>query len=306
MSKGEQIKTAAAQVEAAKGQYDSAQAQVAYSEIRSPLTGVVTDWPFYAGEMANPGSPLLTVMDMSSVVARVNMAEEQAKDLKVGDEATLTPAGGGEPVPGKVTVVSPAVDPNSTTVQVWVQAANPGERLRAGTSVRVAIVAGTLGGAVLIPADGDSAERRGRHHRQGGRRQGRRARRHRGQIGVKEGDLVQVVSGVAPGERVVTVGGLGLDDKAKVRIVKPGEKNEGDDGEKDGKDGKRAGSDGAHRALDGPARQADHLRHPDARRGRHLPRADDSGRRLSRGRIFRACWSAWTTAWRRSTRCWSP
>ena len=43
-------------------------------------------------------------------------------------------------MPGKVTVVSPATDPNSTTVQVWVQADNPGERLKPGTSVHVAIM----------------------------------------------------------------------------------------------------------------------------------------------------------------------
>jgi len=224
VSKDEQIKTAAAQVEAAKGQYESAQAQVAYSEVRSPLTGVVTDRPIYPGEMANPGSPVLTVMDMSSVVARVNMSEEQAKDLKVGDEATLTPAGGGDPIPGRVTIVSPAVDSNSTTVQVWVQAANPGERLRAGTAVRVAIVAGTIDGAVLIPADAVLPSDEGgtivkvvdakdvAHDKAI-------------EVGVKEKDLVQVVSGVEPGERVVTVGGLGLEDKAKVRVVEqPGEK----------------------------------------------------------------------------------
>ena len=55
-----------AQVEAAKGQYQSAQAQVAYSEIRSPITGVVADRPLYPGEMANAGTPLLTVMDIST------------------------------------------------------------------------------------------------------------------------------------------------------------------------------------------------------------------------------------------------
>src|SRR6185436_4332878 len=121
---------------------------IAYSEIRSPITGVVTDRPLYPGEMANAGMPLLTVMDVSSVVARVNLSQEQAKHVKVGNEATLTPADGSAPVSGKVSIVSPAVDPNSTTVQVWVQALNSGERLRAGASVHVAIVAATIDNAV--------------------------------------------------------------------------------------------------------------------------------------------------------------
>ena len=128
-------------------------------------------------------------------------------------------------------IVSPAVDPNTTTVQVWVQADNRGERLRAGTSVHVAIVAATLDGVTLIPAaaifpsdeggtvvkavdDKDIAHEK------------------KVVLGVKDEDLVQVVAGLAPGERVVTVGGLGLEDKAKVRVMKPGEKAAGED-EKD-------------------------------------------------------------------------
>ncbi len=236
VGKDAQIKGAAAQLETAKGQYESAQAQVSYSEIRSPITGVVTDRPLYAGEMANPGAPLLTVMDVSAVVARVNMAQDQAKNIKVGDEATLTPADGSEPVPAKVTIVSPAVDPNTTTIQVWVQAANSSGRLRAGASVHVAIVAATLDGVTLIPAaavfpsdEGGTIvkvidDKNVAHDR-------------KVTLGVKEEDLVQVVAGVQPGEKVVTVGGLGLEDKSAVRIMKPGEKAAGEE-DKDEKDEK--------------------------------------------------------------------
>lgn len=228
VSKQEQIKGAAAQVETAKGQYQSAQAQVSYSEIRSPITGVVTDRPLYAGETANAGSPVLTVMDVSSVVARVNMGQDQAKGITVGDEATLEPADGSEPLSGRVTVVSPAVDPNSTTVQIWVTAPNPGERVRAGASVHVAIVAATIDGATLIPK---SAVLPGE---EGGSivvsvDDKNVAHQKKVEIGVREAELVQVVAGVAPGERVVTVGGLGLGDKAKVRVLEPGEKAGGAD-----------------------------------------------------------------------------
>jgi multidrug efflux pump subunit AcrA (membrane-fusion protein) len=232
VAKDEQIKSAAGQLENAKGQYEAAQAQVLYSEIRSPIAGVVTDRPFYAGEMAPSGAPLLTVMDMSSVVARVNMGQAQAKDIKVGAEATLTPADGGEMVTGKVTIVSPAVDPNSTTVQVWIQAKNPGERMRAGASVHVAILAETIDGALVVPAAAILASD------EGGSMvvvvdDKNVAHQKKVEIGVTEENLAQVVSGVSAGDRVVIVGGLGLDDKAKVRIMKPGEKRPGDVEEKD-------------------------------------------------------------------------
>jgi len=43
-------------------------------------------------------------------------------------------------------------------------------------------------------------------------------------VGVRDGDTVQIVSGVKAGERVIVNGGLGLDDKAKIEIDKGGDK----------------------------------------------------------------------------------
>lgn len=223
VGKQEQIKGAAAQVEAAKGHQESAQAQLGYAQIHSPIAGVVSDRPVYPGEMANPGTPLLTVMDISSVSAHANIPQTEAAALKVGNAATITQIGTDLEIPGKVTMVSPAVDPNSTTVQVWVAAANPGERLKPGTSVRVSIVAATLPKAVVVPAaailpsseGGTSVIVAGSDSV---------AHEKKVQIGIREPDKVQILSGVSPGDPVVIVGGVGLQDGTKVRIEKPGEK----------------------------------------------------------------------------------
>ena len=55
------------------------------------------------------------------------------------------------------------------------------------------------------------------------------------EIGAREPALVQVTSGVEPGERVVTVGGVGLEDNAKVRIIGPVKAAAAEKDEKDGK-----------------------------------------------------------------------
>ena len=138
------LKAAEGQLAAAKGRATSAQAQLSYTKITSPIDGVVTDRPIYQGETAPSGSPILTVMDLSQVVARAHIAEQEAAHLKIGDAATITAAGLDADVPGKVTLVSPALDPNSTTVEVWVQASNPRAQLKPGTSVRVTIVAESI------------------------------------------------------------------------------------------------------------------------------------------------------------------
>jgi multidrug resistance efflux pump len=56
------LKAAQGQLTSAQGKFEGAEAQVNYSEIRSPIDGVVTDRPLFAGETANPGTPLIRVM----------------------------------------------------------------------------------------------------------------------------------------------------------------------------------------------------------------------------------------------------
>src|SRR5690348_16886806 len=144
----------------AEGQYKAAQAKTTevevslnYSKIVSPIDGVVTDRPIYPGEMASNSGPIVTVMNLSQIVARTHVDQQQAAQLKVGDSATISVPGQPGALKGKVSLVSPALDPNSTTVEVWVQAPNPGERLKPGTDVQVQIVAQAVPHAIVIPAE---------------------------------------------------------------------------------------------------------------------------------------------------------
>ncbi len=221
VSKQQELKSAAGQLQSAKGKYLGAEAQLAYSEIRSPVNGVVTDRPLYPGEMAAAGTPLLTVMDTTSVVARAHIPQDQAALLKLGDKATITvPAavsGGDDPIDGKVTVVSPALDPNSTTVEVWVQAQNRKGRLRPGTSVQIAMLARAVPNSSVIPAvavlkapDGSSYVMVAGSDN--------RAHQKTVKTGIRQGDQVQILDGLADGDRVVASGAYGLPDNTKIRV----------------------------------------------------------------------------------------
>jgi multidrug efflux pump subunit AcrA (membrane-fusion protein) len=228
VGKEEQIKTAAAQVEAARSHLQSTEAQVIYSQIYSPIPGVIADRPMYAGETAQPGTPLLTVMDISTVVARVNVPQNQASSIRVGHTAVLTQPDSTDQLQGKVTVVSPATDAATTTVQVWIEIENSGGRLKPGTSVHALIVTEAIKAATVVPA---AAILPGE---EGGTAvlvidSQKIAHRRAVQIGVREGDKVQILNGARPGEEVVVVGGIGLDDKAKVRVVVPGAPDEAEE-----------------------------------------------------------------------------
>ena len=90
VGKPQTTKSAAGQLTSARGKYEGAAAQLGYTEIRSPIDGVVTERPGYPGETPPPGVPILTVMDTSSVIAKVHIPQEQAALLKVGDAATIS------------------------------------------------------------------------------------------------------------------------------------------------------------------------------------------------------------------------
>jgi HlyD family secretion protein len=228
-----------AQLGAARARSQGADVQLEYSRILSPMDGVIAERPLYAGEMAGPGIVILTVMDISRVVARANVPSEQIRFLKAGASATIAAADGSYELEGKVTVISPALDPNSTTAEVWVEAPNPGERCKPGASVQVSIVAETVADATVIPLAAILPAEEGATTVMVA---GSDSLAHRKTIetGIREGEHVQVLKGLEPGEQVVVVGALGLEDKAKVRIEKPGEKSDEKAGEKadDKKDAK--------------------------------------------------------------------
>lgn len=216
IGKQQELKAAAGQLESAKGKYLGAEAQLGYSEIRSPISGVITDRPLYPGEMASVGTPLLTVMDLSSVIAKAHIPQNDAAALKVGDPGTMTVAGIEEPIPGKVTVVSPALDPNSTTVEVWLEAKNPKHELKPGTSVQLSLTAQTVKDALIVPVnsiltgpDGSTtvmlAGSDGRAHQTAVK------------LGIRNRDDVQVTEGLSEGEKVISSGAYGLPDKTKIK-----------------------------------------------------------------------------------------
>jgi HlyD family secretion protein len=229
------LKIAEAQLNAAKGDAANTAAQLSYTKITSPINGVVTDRPFYPGETAPAGTPLITVMDLSEIVARSHISQQEASHLKAGDPATIMVPGQSGVVKGKVTLVSPALDPNSTTVEVWVTAPNPGDRLKPGGSVRVSMVGETVPNAIVIPVaalltapDGVTSVITLDTQNV--------PSMVKVKTGIRDGSNVQITDGLQGSERVVTVGAfeLGQEDpdvlaKTKIQVQAPKMPDEDDE-----------------------------------------------------------------------------
>ena len=214
----DQRRAAKGQLETAHGQYLSAAAQLEYTELRSPINGVIADRAVYPGDIAPAGTPLLVVMDTSKVVVRLHITQPQAIELKLGDAATLHVPGLKSGYPAKITVISPALDPNSTTVEIWVEADNPKSELQPGTSVGVSIVAQVIRNALVAPNSAILTGDNGETHVMVVRSDGK-AYSQTVTTGVQQGPLIQILSGLKPGEEVIVGGAYGLPDKTKVKAT---------------------------------------------------------------------------------------
>lgn len=205
------------QLTSAQGRFISAEAQVAYANLRSPISGVVTDRPLFPGETAAAGTPAITVMDTSSLIAKLHIAQSAAQQLRLGGPAKVFIPGIEEPQQASVSLISPALDPGSTTVEVWLRLPNPAGKYKVGTPVHAVIQGNTIPNAIQLPP---SAILPGED---GGANvlvvsQDGTAHKRSVQIGLRTQSAAQIVSGVTPADLVVTEGGYGLDDGSKVKV----------------------------------------------------------------------------------------
>jgi HlyD family secretion protein len=212
------LESAKGQLTSAEGKYRGAEAQLSYTNIRTPISGVVTDRPLFPGETAAAGMPVVTVMDTSTMIAKLHIAQSQAQQLSVGSSASVSVPGLDQTLEGKISLISPALDQGSTTVEVWVRVANAMGTLKAGTTVHVTLKGRTSQNALLIPTEALQRSTEG-----AGKvvmvvaPDGTAAKRSI-TVGVQTTESTQILSGLKLSDTVIVTGGYGLDDGTKVKV----------------------------------------------------------------------------------------
>jgi RND family efflux transporter MFP subunit len=170
-------------------------------------------------------------MDVSSLIAKVHLSQEQASGIRKGAPAVLNIAGNSEPVPGMVMLVSPALDQGSTTLEVWVLVKNKDAAYKAGTPVHVSIATRTEPDAIAIPNEALISTKAGTKAVMVIGPDGI-ARQKEVTTGITDGHDTQILHGVDPGSQVITKGAYGMDDGTKVKVVAAGAE-EGEQGAAD-------------------------------------------------------------------------
>lgn len=220
LGKEQLLKAAEGTKESAEGHYHAAAAQLSYSEIRSPIDGVVTDRPLYVGDLAVANQPILTVMDVSALVAKAHIPQTEAAQVKAGDAAEIKVEGEEGSVEGRVSLVSPALDPGSTTVEVWVETRKPSASLKPGMSAGIRITAKTVRDAVAAPSNAVFKNDEGAYYVLVAGTD-KKAHQKLVQVGVRNPEMTQITTGLNAGDSIIVSGGYAIPDGTAIEIEKP-------------------------------------------------------------------------------------
>ena len=138
---------------AARAAARAASVEQGYGRITAPFDGVVTARPVAPGTLAQPGTVLLRVAEISRVRVQANIAVEDMANIHVGAPVSITLPGGGRTLAARVTAVFPAASDQTRTATVEAVIPNLGRRLLPGAFVTMAISSGTAtGDKMLVPA----------------------------------------------------------------------------------------------------------------------------------------------------------
>lgn len=148
----EEIAAAEAQVKQAQATLELMQVQLDRATLRSPVRGVISRRSIEAGEMAAPGVPLLTVVDLEELSLPLKAPGQDVVRIKTGapaevlieDDPSLTTV-------GQIHRVDPVADPQSNLFTIELRLPNPDERLRAGFNASARIPVASAQNVLAVP-----------------------------------------------------------------------------------------------------------------------------------------------------------
>ncbi|MBW3630759.1 MAG: efflux RND transporter periplasmic adaptor subunit [Gemmatimonadetes bacterium] len=212
------VSSAQAQLAGARAQLAAAAKQVANTVVRSPISGVVSDRPVNAGDVVSPGTALFTVVDPRTMQLEANLSSDQLSEVRIGAPVTFTVSGyPGRSFTGRIERISPAADPLTRQVPVFISIPNAGGALVSGLFAEGRVTASTRQALVVPFAAVD----------QTGvsptvlRVKGGVTERVPVQLGLSdpETERVELVSGVVAGDTVLTGAATGVSVRTPVRIT---------------------------------------------------------------------------------------
>jgi multidrug efflux pump subunit AcrA (membrane-fusion protein) len=233
------ISIARSRLEQARARLAGINAQLEFSEIRSPFAGVITEQMMFPGDMAKPDAPIFTVMDLSVAIARSQTPEADARAVRRGQSCSFAPTDQNEiSYAGHITTINQAVDPARRTVEIWCEIPNGQARLKGGDFGTLSITTGVARQSVVVPVAAVQFADEGKKGTVMVVDSKNIAHAKEVETGEVVAGRVQIISGLKGDETVIVEGGYHLPDGTQVKQAEEEKEGKGEKDEKDKKEEK--------------------------------------------------------------------
>lgn len=199
--------------------YELQALELSYTEIRAPISGVVSQRLVKLGNQINVGQVLFRIDDFDPLEARVAVPERDMRSIQAGQPVQmLVDAIPGQVFQGVVGRVSPVVDPKTGTFDVIAQFRETSGSLRSGMFGRLNIVTAVHENAMVLPRvallseDGKASVFVVNNNK---------VERRSVELGLNGNGKTEILSGVKAGEQVITLGQNAVREGSLVRILAP-------------------------------------------------------------------------------------
>ncbi|HEY9717474.1 MAG TPA: efflux RND transporter periplasmic adaptor subunit [Trichormus sp.] len=215
-----QVETAKAQLVAAQAIVIDAvaaeratQAQLSYTQVKSPIDGLVAQRFLNVSDTADTATPVAQIVDLSQVIVEAALPTSQPATINHGDSATITAMSlSGHHLSGTVQSINPVTDNQGTTVGIRILCSNPQNMLKEGMPVTATILIGMHNAALTVPvtalvADPTTPDQKMVYIYKDGR-----VSRVPVTTGIQKDGQVEIKKGLSAGQKIVAAGGYGIPD----------------------------------------------------------------------------------------------
>lgn len=213
----EQYENSKFEYESQKAVYELANLKLKYTQIKAPISGVVSQRMIKVGNMVNTDQEVFKITDFDPLLAVLHVPEHEMSKLRKEQTAVIqADAVKNQTFTGEVLRISPVVNPETGTFKVTVAIKDESGKLKPGMFGRVQIVYDTRENALMIPKEAVMSE-------DGANSvyvlNNKLVFRRTIETGYVNGSNIEVLQGLQDGDSVVTIGQSSLQDSALVQIV---------------------------------------------------------------------------------------